>query len=146
MQMRSAFVSLALVLALPSGAVASESLPCTAIDFSQEFLTNYPNAPAACFEVRQADNGKKYAHFKAEFVGLSGNEVTGRFKSPTGEALSEITFAVDPAAKVLSEGREYKYSELKPGQMLDVWVPESRYGVTAAPGASEMPIVRRTMP
>lgn len=32
--------------------------------FSQEFLTNYPNAVAACFEVRQSDNGKKYAHFK----------------------------------------------------------------------------------
>jgi hypothetical protein len=106
------------------------------IVFSQEFLTKYPNAGKACREVVTKDR-KKYARFDANVVNVKGNEVTADFMDSYNNKVSTVTFSTKPEARVQMEGTEVKVSELKAGDKLSFWVPESRAGFYAAPGAAE---------
>jgi hypothetical protein len=131
------FVLAALAIA-PVAALADEpaKLNClTDFVFSQEFLAKYPNAGAACKEIVKKD-GKKYARFDANVVSVKGNQVTADFLSSYDNKLNTVTFAVSPDAKVQIDGKEVKATELKPGDSLSFWVPESRAGFYAAPGAA----------
>lgn len=133
---RLAVVALALA---PLAALADESAKTSCqkgIVFSQEFLQKYPNAAKACREVIVKD-GKKYARFDANVVNVKANEVTADFIDSYDKKVTTVTFATTPDARVQMEGTEVKVSELKPGDKLSFWVPESRAGFYAAPGASE---------
>jgi hypothetical protein len=130
----------AVALALASMAAFADDTAKTScqegIVFSQEFLQKYPNAATACREV-VVKNGKKYARFDANVVDIKGNEVTADFMSGYDQKVATVKFVAKPEARVQMEGKEVKVSELKPGDKLTFWVPESRAGFYAAPGASE---------
>jgi hypothetical protein len=104
--------------------------------FSQEFLARYPRAGAACREVVMK-NGMKWARFDADVVDVKGNQVTANFLDTFNQPLSTVTFVATPEARVLVEGKEAKFSSLNKGDTLSFWMPESRVGFYAAPGASE---------
>ena len=106
------------------------------IVFSQEFLAKYPNAGKACREVMVKD-GKKYARFEATVVNVKGNEVTADFTDTYKNTITTVTFSTTPDARVQMEGQEVKIKDLKAGDTLSFWVPESRGGFYAAPGAAE---------
>ena len=130
----------ACVLAIaPLAALAQDApkLNCLKdIVFSQEFLKMYPSAGAACKEVVEKD-GTKWARFDANVVSVNGNQVTADFLSTYEHKLSTVTFEVAKDAKVQMNGKEIKATELMPGDSLSFWVPESRAGFYAAPGAAE---------
>ena len=106
------------------------------IVFSQEFLKKYPNAGAVCKEV-VVKEGTKWARFDANVVSVKGNQVTANFMGSGQNTVSTVTFAVSPEAKVQMNGKEIKATELMAGDSLSFWVPESRAGFYAAPGAAE---------
>ena len=39
------------------------------------------------------------------------------------------------------DGREYKYRDLKKGEILSLWIPENQLGLYHTPGAHDMSIV-----
>jgi hypothetical protein len=104
--------------------------------YSQEFLARYPKAGAACREVVQI-NGEKWVRFDADVVKVKGNQVTANFLDSYKTAVGTVTFAATPDARVVVDGKKTKYSALRQGDTLTFWVPESRMGFYAAPGASE---------
>ena len=63
--------------------------------------------------------------------------VTADFTSSYENTISTLTFAMNPDARVQINGKDVKASELKRGDSLSFWVPESRAGFYAAPGAAE---------
>ena len=131
---------LAALIVAPVVALAEDApkLSClTDIVFSQEFLAKYPNAGAVCKEVVVKD-GTKWARFDANVVSVKGNLVTADFLGSRAQnTISTVTFSVSPQAKVQMNGKEIKATELQAGDSLSFWVPESRAGFYAAPGAAE---------
>jgi hypothetical protein len=106
------------------------------ITFSQEFLTRYPNAGAACREVKVED-GVKWARFDADVARRSGNQVTANFVDTFNRKLAAITFEATPDARVEVNGRPVPFRGLRVGDRLSFWMPESRVGFYAEPGTSE---------
>lgn len=106
------------------------------ITYSQEFLAKYPEAGAACREV-VIKNGEKWARFDSEVVKVQGNSVTTNLKDATNNTLGTLTISAAPNTQISVSGQNDKFSALKPGDKLSIWVPESRMGFYAAPGAHE---------
>lgn len=164
--MRAAKLSVAVLLAMPSAALAQAPSPqphstqgqsmqgqpmqeqskleegqtspsCIGnIVFSQDFLARYPNAGGACREVK-VENGHKWARFDAHVVQVRRNRVTADFVDRYDKKLSTITFDASRDARVDVNGRQVRFSTLKPGDKLSFWMPENRVGFYAEPGASQ---------
>jgi hypothetical protein len=115
------------------------------IQFSHEFLEKYPNAAPACREVK-IQNGEKWARFETKVKSVSKGKVTVDVLNVRGDSLAEVTVAPAADAKLKIEGKEAKYSSLRPGDTLDLWMPENRFGFYSEAGAAkvnELPIVGR---
>ncbi len=154
--MRAAKLTIAALIAIPIGVLAQSqtlqsqstqgqsrleegqtSRSCISnITFSQEFLAHYPKAGGACREVK-VENGQKWARFDADVVRVRGNRITANFVDRYDRNLSTITFDAARDARVTVNGREMRFSSLKPGDKLSFWVPEDRAGFYAQPGASQ---------
>lgn len=105
------------------------------ITFSQEFLAKYPQAGGACREVKVED-GEKWARFDANVTRVRGNQVTANFVDRSNRNLGTITFDASPDARVEVNGRPLRFSSLRSGDRLSFWMPESRVGFYAEPGAA----------
>ena len=138
MSIRSLFVPLLLALPL-AGAVAAppsvaddpESLPkasCSDLHFSSAFLSKYPKAPAACLEVRILD-GRKYARFDGKVFLLSPEFVTVTFLNVAGDELTTFSFKPQESSRVLIDGKDVKYTDMKKGDKLTFWMPEDGLSV-----------------
>jgi hypothetical protein len=153
--MRAVKLTVAALIALPVGALAQDqpaqpqaqgqsrlaegqtSPSCISnIVFSREFLSSYPNAGAACREVKVQD-GEKWARFDADVVRVRGNRVTANFVDRFDRNLRTITFDASTDARVEINGRQRRFSALRAGDKMSVWMPESRVGFYAEPGAEE---------
>lgn len=154
--MRAVKLFVAVLIAMPTVALAQDPSPQTKsmqgqskleegqssrscisnIVFSQEFLTRYPQAGRACREVKM-ESGEKWARFDAEVVQVRKNRVTANFVDRSDKSLGTITFDAAHDARVDVNGRQRKFSSLKPGDKLSFWMPESRVGFYAEPGASQ---------
>ncbi len=154
--MRAARLTIAALIAIPIGVLAQSQTPqsqstqgqsrleegqtsrsCISnITFSQEFLARYPKAGGACREVK-VENGQKWARFDADVVRVRGYRVTVNFVDRYNRDLSTITFDAARDARAMVNGREMRFSSLKPGDKLSFWVPEDRMGFYAKPGASQ---------
>lgn len=149
--MRAAKLSVVALIAVPIGAIAQApstqeqsklaegqtSESCISnITFSHEFLSRYPRAGGACREVK-VENGEKWARFDANVARVRGNRVTADFVDRFGRHLGRITFDAARDARVDVNGRPMRFSSLRPGDELSFWMPESRVGFYAEPGASQ---------
>lgn len=159
--MRAARLSVAVLFAMPIGALAQAPSPqhpstqsdvtqaqsgpeegqtsrsCISnITFSHEFLSHYPRAGGACREVK-VENGHKWARFDADVVRVRGNRVTANFVDRFDKSLGTITFDAAKDARVEVNGRQMRFSSLKRGDKLSFWMPEERVGFYAEPGSSE---------
>jgi len=133
-------LAIAVSFAIPlSGFAQGQShLSCVKdVSYSKEFLSKFPDAPAACNEVRE-QNGKKWVRFNAEVKKVEGNHMTMTFMDKEEHPISTLVFSFDPQATVTTEDDEVKSaSKVEEGDKLKVWMPEDRFGVNAKPGASE---------
>jgi hypothetical protein len=153
--MHAVKLTLAALIAMPIGALAQDQTPSEStpgqtrlaegqsssscignIVFSHEFLASYPQAGAACREVKMQD-GMKWARFDAEVTRVRGNRVTANFIDRNDRKLSTITFDAARDARVEIDNRQRRFDSLMPGDKLSFWMPENRAGFYAEPGASE---------
>lgn len=122
-----------------------ESLSCVKdIQFSHEFLERYPNAAPACREVKVKD-GEKWARFDTKVKKVSKGQVTVDVLNVRGDALATVTIAPPADATLNMEGKAKKYSSLRAGDSLSLWMPENRFGFYSDAGSSkltELPIVK----
>jgi hypothetical protein len=134
-------VPLSITLATAKPAVDPEKLPlvaCSDLHWNAQFLAKYPKAPAACLEAR-VYKGQRYAKFNAKVYLVDPDAVTLTFLNVAGDDLS--TFTAKPAADTVLyvNGKATAWKDLKVGDKLTVWVSESRFSVSGAPGAKGSP-------
>jgi hypothetical protein len=123
-------------------------LSCKDVTYSKEFLTHYPKAGAACREVVMKD-GEKWVRFDADVSKVQGDEVSADIRDKYNNTVSTLTVKAAADARVMVSGKETKYSSLAAGDHLTIWMPESKLGFYAKPGASEaekLSVVKRTEP
>jgi phage gp45-like len=132
-----AFTTMVVLAALPFAALAADEakLSCGKdVLYSQEFLQQYPKAPAGCQEVVSKD-GAKWVRFNAEVTGVKDGRVSMDIKNVAGDAIGAVQVESTGDARVKMEGKDVKFTSLRQGDEVDIWVPEARYGFYSAPGA-----------
>jgi hypothetical protein len=132
---------IALLIGIPQSGLADEKEPklsCTTdITYSKDFLAKFPKAPVACNGVKEM-KGEHWALFTAEVKKVQGDHLTVTFTDKQEKPVSTMTFSFDPEAQVTTEDDQPKLaSKLDEGEKIKVWMPESRIGLYAKPGASE---------
>ncbi|MBS0579599.1 MAG: hypothetical protein JSR36_10090 [Proteobacteria bacterium] len=108
-------------------------IPCSDLTFSKSFLAQYPKAPAACIEARTYHN-KKYAKFDGKVFLKEGATTTIQVNNAAGDALTAITVQPTNTAKLMINGKETKFSDLKVGDAVSIWVAQDRFDFYSAPG------------
>ncbi len=133
-------LAIAVLAAIPLVNVAhAQRLSCSRdITYSEEFLAKYPDAGGACQEVKIV-NGQKWARFNAEVKHNKDNRITVDLLNTAGRHWGDpLTFEYTPDATLTLENKKVKAaSAIKEGNKIVVWIPERRFGLSAAPGASE---------
>ena len=134
-------VAAAILIGIPLTAVAEDQpkLSCVKdVKYSQEFLAKFPDAGSACEEVKVVQ-GQKWVRFNAEVKSNKDNRITVDFLNQQHEHTAKpMTFGYTPDATLTLENKKVKpASEVKQGDKVVVWVPESRFGLYAQPGAAE---------
>jgi hypothetical protein len=140
--MKSVLVACALsaplagVLAAPPDPESLPKVPCSGFKYSQEFLAKYPKAPAACVEGR-VYKGVDYAKFTAKVAKVSSSGVTVQLLNTAGTPITPLTIKpADQKAFILVDGKQTHMTDLKEGDSVTFWVPQSRMEVHAVPSQS----------
>ena len=142
MRMQSALVALALSAPL-TGVWADtpdpDSLPkvsCSDFKYSEAFLAKFPKAPAGCLEGR-AYKGVNYAKFNAKVTKVSSSGVTVQVLNTAGTPITPLTIKpADQNAFILVDGKKTQITDLREGDSVTFWVPQSRMEVDALPAQS----------
>lgn len=104
-------------------------------DWDQELLSRFPNMEQGCHEVVVVD-GRKWIRFEADFVRRNSNgSIVSDFQSPRDRSIGKLTLMPAPDQRVLLDGREYRFSELRQGQSLNFYVPEGSLVFATRPDA-----------
>ena len=110
------------------------------VTYSKEFLAKFPDAGAACQELKVV-RGEKWVRFDAEVKQNKNGRITVDFFNKQGEHTSyPMTFEYTPDATLTLDNKKKEVraaSAVKEGDKVMVWVPESRFGLYAQPGAAE---------
>ena len=136
-------LTVALLAGIPlTGVVqAQPKLNCVKdISYNKEFLSKFPDAGSACQEVTVV-RGEKWVRFNAEVKQNKDHHITVDFLNTAGEHTSKpMTFAYTPDATLTLDNKKKDVkaaSAVKEGDKVVIWVPESRFGLYAQPGAAE---------
>ena len=108
------------------------------VKYGQAFLAKFPDAGSACQEVKVVQ-GEKWVRFNAQVKQNQNNRLTVDLLNQSHEHTGNpLTFEYTPDATLTLVNKKIKpASEVKEGDKVMVWVPESRFGVYAHPGAAE---------
>jgi hypothetical protein len=148
-------VAVAVALACASTAGAQQAEPrtfakpavdaasCADVVWQKEILAQYPNIAAACQEV-VVSNDARFARFSGELVQVNRDgSVRFEFEDREGQSIGKpTTLQPAPTQRVLIEGRRYKFSELVPGQKLNIYVPEAGLAVATELGVPPASMAR----
>lgn len=135
-------VILAALLAMPAVAVAADDNGCQNVNFGADVLAEFPNAVRACRGVMEKD-GTVYARYVAKVVDTSKGNLTVVFEDKDGKGVAKAVFAPTDDADVSMGGKATKYSSLKKGDVIDMWVPHSRFGLYGIPGGPKLTVVSK---
>ena len=109
------------------------------VTYGKEFLAKFPDAGSSCQEVKVV-SGEKWVRFDAQVKHNKDNRMTVDLLNTKGNHTGNpLTLAYTPDATLtLEKNKQVKAaSAVKEGDRVMVWVPESRFGVYAEPGAAE---------
>ena len=128
------------ILAMPLLVLASDPKGCDLVNFSAEVMAKFPNAKKACIDVSEM-NGGIYAHYRADVVAVETDAVTVQMLNNEGKAVSKVKFvpAADQVAKV--DGKDTKFTDLKKGMKLDLYVEHSKWGLFSKPDGKRLTIL-----
>ena len=106
--------------------------------YGKEFLAKFPDAGVACREVKVV-GGEKWVRFGADVKHNKDNRITLDFLNSQGDhAVYPMTFIYTPDATLTLANKEVKAaSAVEEGDEIVIWIPESRFGLYAQPGAAE---------
>lgn len=128
---------LAISTALAESPMASDKkIACTEMKYSSEFLSKYPDAPAACVEAVEKE-GKRYAKFKAKVYLNSADRTTVQLLNTQGDPLTTFSIKPGPDAAVDIDGKKTKFKDLKTGEKISFYVSEDRLSASEQPGSTE---------
>lgn len=134
-QIRMMAIGLAIYgLAFPQMALADHET-CAGIHWKPQILERFANIDEACQEIVLRD-GKKFAHFEVKLVrAQASGDVTVKMKLLDGSYV-EGTFFAPSDFHVLSHSGQtsFRVNELSPGDVLDVYIPQSRIEEVTARG------------
>ncbi len=117
---------------------AQRKLNCVKdVTYSKEFLAKFPDAGSQCQEVRLV-SGEKWVRFTAEVKSVKENRITVDPLNKEQRHMGDpLTFEFTPDATLTLTNNKVKAAHaVRKGDMVTVWVPESRFGLYAEPGAS----------
>jgi hypothetical protein len=135
-------IACALAISAPSLATAAgENYGCESINFSQEVLTQMPNAKKLCRGIKEK-NGGVYVHYVAKVESVSPTSVTVSFLDKDDKAVSRITFEPSADQTMMLDKKATKYTDLTKGQKVDFWVEHSKWGLFATPDSPMMKITK----
>ena len=130
----------AILIGIPlTGLAQQPKLNCVKdVQYGPEFLAKFPDAGSACQEVKLV-NGEKWVRFDAQVKQNEDNRMTVDFLNKSHEHTGNpMTFVYTPDATLTLENKTVKAaSAVEKGDKVMVWVPESRFGIYAKPGAAE---------
>ena len=109
------------------------------VQYGKEFLAKFPDAGSACQEVKVVQ-GEKWVRFYAQVKDNKNNRLTVDLLNQKGNHTGNpLTFVYTPDATLTLEKNKVvkAAAEVKKGERVMVWVPESRYGFYAEPGVAE---------
>lgn len=132
-------------IAVPAICAAADAPnePCSDIKWSQDFLKDYPKAPAACRAVVVKD-GAKFAQFDGHVKKVGNDVVEVEIHNVANTAISEIGFQVGTGGTINLNGKVVKVKDLKMGDLLTFWVPEGAYGISPTMTERPLKIVKPT--
>ena len=130
-------IGLAALLALPTA--HAQNAACTSLEFSPAVLERFPNAPQACLDVIERD-GQKFAVYKADLVRIARNTAFLKFKLPDGTHSTTRAIKIDPARRVLIQGRPTRAEDLAIGQELTAYVKVTEPMLALAPASETEPL------
>jgi hypothetical protein len=112
-----------------------DAASCADIKWQEQIVARYPRIATACQEV-VVSNDTQFARFRGELVRVNRDgSVIIDFKDRDGHSLGKsTTLQPAPTQRALIEGRRYRFSELKEGQELNMYVPEATLAVATEPG------------
>ena len=114
---------------------------CAAVRWDTRLLAEYPRVAKACHEVIMSD-GQKWARFETELVSVNrSGAVKSNFKDRQDNYMGAITIMPAHDQTVDIDGTQHRFSDLRAGQMLNVYVPEGMYAFSMAPGAPPEQVV-----
>lgn len=114
---------------------AVNAVSCADIVWQKQMLARYPNIAAACQEV-VVSKDTRFARFTGALVDVNRDgSVKIDFQDRDGHSLgTSTTLQPAPTQRVLIQGHRYRFSELMPGQQLNLYVPEASLAVATEPG------------
>ncbi|MEX0899773.1 MAG: LPXTG cell wall anchor domain-containing protein [Gammaproteobacteria bacterium] len=114
---------------------------CAAVRWDTRLLAEYPRVAKACHEVIMVE-GQKWARFETELVSVNrSGAVKSNFKDRQDNYMGAITIMPAHDQTVAIDGTDYRFSDLRAGQMLNVYVPEGMYAFSMAPGTPPAQVV-----
>ena len=130
------------LLAMPALALAADRQGCDKVNFSADVLAKFPNAQAACLDVKEK-NGGIYVHYRADVIAVDKDSVTVHLLNPEGKAISKVKFVPTADALARVDGKDTKFGDLKKGAILDLYIEHSKWGLYASPDSKMMTILSR---
>ncbi len=77
----------------------------------------------------------------AKVVDNSNGNLTVVFEDKDGKGVSKVVLAPTADQGLSMGGKDVKYSSLKKGDVIDMWVPHSRFGLYGTPGGPKLTVV-----
>lgn len=125
---------------------SEDASSCQDVEWNTNLLTRYPWAVGSCHEVIVVD-GQKWSRFEAEFEGMNRDGTFDvDFLNRQGRSQGVVTLKPGTNQTVLLDNREYAFSELRPNQKLNLYVPEGAYGFAVEPGVESDELVEVVEP
>ena len=110
-------------------------VPCSEFKFSEAILDKYPQAPAACLEGR-VYKGEKYAKYNGRVYLPMTDRITLEIIDLAGNTATTFSYKPSPTQVVMVNGRPEQYKDLRKGEVITFWIPESRLDVRETPAST----------
>lgn len=120
-----------LALALTSSVALAQALTCGDIKFNSKTIERFPSVARSCNSVVER-KGKLYVRLVAKVIRARRDSVLLYLVAPDGSRF-EQEFKPPPGFRAMISGRPTPVRDLKRGQEIHLYLPESEWQVTNAP-------------
>jgi hypothetical protein len=127
--------------ATPAVVVDTTGKGCDSIQWSPQFLEEFPKAAAACREVTVQD-GVKFAKFNGKVSKVGTHFVQVQVSDVADIPISTIAFQTGMGGRITMADKVVRVSDLKVGDKLTFWVHEGQFGISPTLTDAPMPIIK----